>query len=87
MKSANRKVEGINKKDFGVFYNLVIKWCVKNDMCYVLPEFKELFDDIKQQTAIKVYRELIDVYKNCKNKTITPNDVVSVLKQALNEIK
>ncbi len=36
-----------NMKSFGVYEQLVRDWCFKHDMVYVLPEFKELFDEIR----------------------------------------
>ena len=38
-----------NMKQFGKWEPLVRNWCNKHRMAYVLPEFKELFDDIEKQ--------------------------------------
>lgn len=37
-----------NMKQFGEWEHLVREWCKKHKMVYVMPEFKELFDDIAE---------------------------------------
>ena len=37
-----------NMRSFGEYEPLVRKWCAKHKIVYVMEEFKELFDDIRQ---------------------------------------
>ena len=43
----NEKKLEMNLLSFGEYKPLVKAWCEKHEMAYVMPEFKELFDEIR----------------------------------------
>jgi len=57
-KKMNREFDK-NMKCFGTYEPLVRKWCTRHFMVWVMPEFKELFDDITKlaKTTSNVEKE------------------------------
>ena len=47
-----------NLELFGKYRGLVEDWCKRYDMCFVMEEFKDLFEKIEEQARAEAIREV-----------------------------
>jgi hypothetical protein len=58
-KELQKLYQQYNWKPFGKYERLVVEWCVKFKMTWVLYEFKELFNTIEKQAKEEVFDDFL----------------------------